>query len=77
LSKKIKVWGHCDDCHFEGLIYFSMVEGEDYDDPDSLGVMLLQQCPACDLSVNTLIPTDLYQEFLSVYEPVDEDEQTQ
>ena len=64
MSTKFKVWGHCDDCHFDGMIYYSMIEGEDYNDPDSLGVMLLQHCSACELSVNTFIPTDLYQEFL-------------
>jgi len=53
-----------------------MIEGEDYDDPDSLGVMLLQDCPACELSVNTFIPMDLYQEFLVGYESVKEDDKT-
>ena len=73
MSKEFKVWGHCDDCHFDGPIYYSMIEGGDYDDPDSLGVMLLQDCPACELSVNTFIPTDLYQEFLAGYQPPKEE----
>lgn len=54
-----------------------MIEGEDYDDPDSLGVMLLQDCPACELSVNTLIPIDLYQDFLVGCESVDGDDKLQ
>lgn len=65
MTKKFRVWSHCDDCHFDGLIDYSMIEGEDYDDPESLGVMLLQHCPACETAVNTFIPTDLYQEFLA------------
>ncbi|MCW8827344.1 MAG: hypothetical protein OQK78_13070 [Gammaproteobacteria bacterium] len=76
MSKRFKVWGHCDDCHFDGLIYFSMIDGEDYDDPDSLGVMLVQDCPSCEVSVNTFIPMDLYQEFLVGYEPVKGDEES-
>lgn len=74
MSKIIRVWSHCDDCHFDGLIEYSMIEGEDYDDPDSLGVMLLQNCPACEVSVNTFIPTDLFQEFLAGCQPPKEDD---
>lgn len=64
MQKEIKAWGHCYDCHFEGLLNYNFLEGEVYDDSEDSGVMLLQHCPACDTSENTLIPTELFHEMV-------------
>ena len=61
---KFTAWGHCFDCHFEGMLEYCHVEGEDYNDPDAAGVMLKQTCPACETTENALIPIDYYQEML-------------
>lgn len=59
-----RVWGLCIDCNFEGPIHYSHVEGEDYNDEDAVGVLLLQRCPACGCSEHTLIPLDYYRQLL-------------
>ncbi len=61
---KFKAWGHCFDCHFEGTIEYSYIEGEDYDDVEAIGVMLVQHCPSCDTIEHALIPIDYYQEMM-------------
>lgn len=61
---KFRAWGHCFDCHFEGMLEYSHIEGEDYDDNEALGVMLLQHCPACDTTEHALIPIDYYREMM-------------
>ncbi len=57
-------WGHCFDCHFEGLLDYSHLPGEDYGDDEAEGVMLLQHCPACDTSEHALIPIDYYRQMM-------------
>jgi len=59
-----RVWGQCIDCNFEGPLEYTHIPGEDYNDPEALGVVLLQHCPACDASEHTLIPLDYYQQML-------------
>lgn len=60
------VWGACSDCGYQGLIEYRHVEGEVYDDPKALGVMLRQYCPACESSDNALLPLDYYHELLAL-----------
>lgn len=64
MSEKFQAWGHCFDCHFDGLLAYHFVDGEDYTDPESLGVVLRQVCPACETAENTLIPMDHFLEML-------------
>jgi hypothetical protein len=62
---KFKAWGQCIDCHFEGMIEYSHIEGEDYEDSEAIGVMLIQHCPSCDTTEHALIPIDYYHEMLA------------
>lgn len=64
MTGTFKVWGVCIDCHFEGPIEYTHIEGEDYDDNEALGVMLIQRCPACESLENALIPLDYYRQML-------------
>lgn len=57
-------WSSCDECGFQGLLVFAHRDGEDYDDPDSLGVMLDSTCPACDHQVAVLVVMEEYQAML-------------
>lgn len=61
---KFKAWGHCFDCHFEGMIEYRHIDGEDYEDAEAIGVMLIQHCPSCDTTEHALIPIDYYQEMM-------------
>jgi len=75
---KFKAWGHCFDCHFEGLLEYSHIEGEDYEDHEAIGVMLLQHCPACETTEHALIPIDYYREMMENLKAAqDEEEQEQ
>ncbi len=71
-DKKFKAWGHCYDCHFEGMLTYTHIIGEDYSDSSAMGVMLRQSCPACETEDNALIPNDYYEEMLQGV--VDKDE---
>ncbi len=62
----IKDWGSCLDCDYEGLLEYRHLEGEDYGDSESLGVMLLQRCPACESEAHSLIPIEYYRELLEL-----------
>lgn len=62
----LTVWGVCSDCGYEGMLEYRHVAGEDYNDPDALGVMLLQYCPACEGSDNALLPLEFYHEIVAV-----------
>ncbi|QEP44506.1 hypothetical protein D5085_16010 [Ectothiorhodospiraceae bacterium BW-2] len=53
-------WGICGECHFDGKLNFSYIDGEDYDDSDALGYMLEQSCPSCGAIDNILIPMEEY-----------------
>lgn len=59
-----KAWGVCTDCNFEGIIEYTHIEGESYDDPEDFGVMLVQCCPTCGTREHTLVPMDYYEEML-------------
>ena len=61
---KFKAWGHCFDCHFEGMIEYTHIDDEDYADAEAVGVMLIQHCPSCDTTEHALIPIDYYQEMM-------------
>ena len=71
--KQFKAWGSCLDCNFEGMLEFSHIEGEDYSDTEALGVMLLQQCPACEASDHTLMPVEDYQELMTELHALEKD----
>jgi hypothetical protein len=62
--ERYQSWSSCDECGFQGLLEFAHRDGEDYDDPESLGVMLDSTCPACDYQVGVLVVMDEYQAML-------------
>ncbi len=64
MTGMFRVWGVCIDCHFEGPLEYTHIEGENYTDNEALGVMLLQRCPACETVENALIPLDYYHQML-------------
>lgn len=74
-TMKFKAWGHCIDCHFEGMIEYRHIEGEDYSDEQAVGVMLIQHCPSCDTTEHALIPIDYYQEMMEELKARFEDEE--
>lgn len=57
-----RAWGQCIDCHFEGMLEYSHIEGETYEKVEA--VMLLQHCPACETTEHALIPFDYYEEMM-------------
>lgn len=59
---KFNAWGHCFDCHFEGMLEYHHIEGEQYEEVEA--VMLIQHCPACDTTEHALIPIDYYEEMM-------------
>ena len=61
---KFNAWGHCFDCHFEGMLEYRHIAGEDYKDEEAVGVMLVQHCPACESTEHALIPIDYYREMM-------------
>lgn len=62
LPRTLKTWGTCLDCGYQGMLEYSEIVGEDYDDPHALGVMLLLRCPACESRDNALVAIDYYRE---------------
>ena len=59
-------WSQCDDCGFQGLMEFSTRDDENYDDPESLGVMMDCVCPACGGQQSVLVVIEQYQEMLQM-----------
>lgn len=64
-------WSTCDECGFQGLLEFAHREGEVYDDPESLGVMLDATCPACDHEAAVLVVMDEYHAMLRLARSAD------
>lgn len=62
--ERYESWSSCDECGFQGLVEFVHRDDENYDDPDSLGVMLDSTCPACDYQVAVLVVIDEYRAML-------------
>lgn len=62
--ERYQSWSNCEECGFQGLLEFAHREGEVYDDPDSLGVMLDATCPACDYEAAVLVVMEEYQAML-------------
>ena len=62
--ERYESWSTCHECGFQGLVAFAHRDGEDYDDPDSLGVMLDSTCPACDHEEAVLVVMEEYQAML-------------
>jgi len=58
--ERYRSWSSCDECGFQGLLEFSHRADENYDDPESLGVMLDATCPACDYQAAVLVVMDEY-----------------
>ena len=54
-------WSMCSSCGFQGLFVFSPREGENYDDPDSLGALMDTICPACGDGETVLVIMEEYQ----------------
>ena len=63
-DKSYKSWSLCSSCDFQGIFVFSCRAGEDYDDPDSLGVLMDTKCPACDEEDTVLVGMEAYQEMV-------------
>jgi hypothetical protein len=59
---KFRVWGQCIDCHFEGMLEYSHIEGEPYTEVEA--VMLVQHCPACETTEHALIPYAYYEQMM-------------
>ena len=59
--ERYRYWSSCDECGFQGFLYFAHRDGENYDDPESLGVMLDATCPACEHQAAVLVVIDEYQ----------------
>ena len=62
--ERCQSWSSFEGCGFQGLVDFAHREGEIYDDPDSLGVMLDATCPACGHEAAVLVVSDEYQAML-------------
>ncbi len=62
MSTTFDYWGICNDCHFNGKLTFTWIEGEDYHDSEALGYLFEQSCPCCGVHDNTLIPLDEFHE---------------
>ena len=66
-------WSTCDECGFQGLLEFVHREGEVYDDPESLGVMLDATCPACDHEAAVLVVMEEYHAMLRLARSADKE----
>lgn len=62
--ERYESWSSCDECGFQGLLEFVHRDDEDYDDPESLGVMLDSTCPACDHQAAVLVVIEEYRAML-------------
>jgi len=58
--ERYQYWSGCDECGFQGLLEFTHRAEEDYDDAESLGVMLDATCPACDHQAAVLVVMEEY-----------------
>ena len=58
--ERYQYWSNCDECSFQGLLEFAHRDDENYDDPESLGVMLDATCPACEHQAAVLVVIDEY-----------------
>lgn len=56
-----QAWGDCGECGFHGLMAFARRDGEDYDDPEALGVVLDSTCPACGHEEAVLMVIEEYR----------------
>jgi hypothetical protein len=59
--ERYRYWSNCDECGFQGLLEFAHRDEENYDDPESLGVMLDATCPACEHQAAVLVVIEEYQ----------------
>ncbi len=62
MSKPLRAWGTCIDCGYEGMLEYSRIEGERYDDAEAIGIIMLLHCPACGSSEHTLVTMEYYRE---------------
>lgn len=73
-NQPLHAWNTCTDCGYEGKLEYFRVAGEDYDDPNAMGVMLLLHCPACGSREHTLIEIDYYRDMVQAEVGQDEAE---
>lgn len=71
--ERYQSWSSCDECGFQGLLEFAHRGDENYDDPESLGVMLDSTCPACDHEAAVLVVMEEYQAMLRVAKAAQKD----
>jgi hypothetical protein len=64
MSMMYKGWGTCLDCGYEGMLEYSLIEGETYSDPEALGVVMLLHCPACETHDHALLTIEYYREMV-------------
>ena len=57
-------WSRCDDCGFQGMIFFRTRNDEDYRDSSALGYMMDSSCPSCGLEQAVLVVADEFREML-------------
>lgn len=62
LRRRFRAWSSCNECGFTGLVQFACRDGEDYEDADSLGVLLDATCPACECVEAVLVATEHFRE---------------
>lgn len=73
--KIYKGWNTCLDCGYEGLLEYTFMEGESYDDAEALGVMMVLRCPACESSDNAFITSEYYIEMVALNQPQDDSDE--
>jgi len=64
MSETYKGWGTCLDCGYEGMLEYSLLDGESYSDPEALGVVMLLHCPACESKDHALLTIEYYREMV-------------
>ena len=57
-------WSVCDACGYQGLLDYARRDGEDYADPEALGVMLDSTCPACEARECVLVSIEHFREMV-------------
>ncbi len=62
--ERYQSWSDCDECGFQGFMEFAHRDDENYEDPESLGVMLDATCPACGHQAAVLVVMDEYHAML-------------
>ncbi len=70
-AERYRYWSSCDECGFQGLLEFAHRDEENYDDPESLGVMLDATCPACEHQAAVLVVIDEYQAMMRMARSAD------